>query len=125
MKKVFFLLLAVLSVACLFGQDTNTVTLTLPKTLDFKTPAAFSQTAGLIISAVLTVVSGFWAKGNEVLKKYLPTTERRVAFVGLLVSVGVGLAFGFSPNVLTTLWTALIGVLTAMGGFGAVKASAK
>lgn len=123
MKKVFFLFLAVLSVACVFGQDTNTVTLVLPKNLDFNTPAAFSQTVGVLISAVLTIISGFWAKGNAFLTKYLPTTERRVALVGFLVSVGVGLAFGFSPTIMSTLWTSLLGVLTAMGGFGAAKAS--
>lgn len=122
MKKILaFSFFALCLVAVAFAQSDSTVTVVLPSKLDFSTLISFKETTSLLISAALTIVSGFWAKGNVFLKQYLPTTEKRVAFVGLLVSLGAGLAFGFSGGILTTIWTSVIGVLTGMGGFGVVK----
>jgi len=120
-KKLFLLLIGVLAVQFLMAEDSTKVVLELPKTLDFSTVAGFKQTVGLLISAVITLITGYWAKGNALLKRFLPTTEKRVAFVGFLVSVGVGLAFGFSGDTLTTIWTSLLGVFVGMGGYGTAK----
>lgn len=122
-KKLFILLIGVLAVQFLMAEDTTKVVLELPKALDFSTIAGFKQTLGLLISAIITLVTGYWAKGNEVLKRFLPTTEKRVAFVGFLVSVSVGLAFGFSGDTMSTIWTSLLGVFVGMGGYGTVKNS--
>ena len=120
-KKLFILFIGILAVQFLMAEDTTKVVLELPKKLDFSTVAEFKQTVGLLISAVITLITGYWAKGNAALKRFLPTVEKRVAFVGFLVSVGVGLAFGFSGDTLTTIWTSLLGVFIGMGGYGAAK----
>lgn len=124
--KVFLCaIIALFYVGFVVAQDTTKVVLELPKTLDFSTITGFKQTVGLLISAVLTIISGYWSKGNEALKKYLPTTEKRVSFVGFILSVCVGLAFGFTGDTLTTLWTSLLGVFVGLGSYGAVKSSPK
>lgn len=125
-EKILMTLLGLLAVNFLIAQtDTTVVSINLPKTFDFSTVAGFTKTVSLLLSAALTIVSGFWAKGNDFLKKWLPTTEKRVAFVGFIVSLGVGLTFGFSQGVLTTIWTSLLGVFVGMGAYGTVKAQVK
>jgi hypothetical protein len=72
-------------------------------------------TCGLIISALLTVINGFWAKGNVWLSQHIPTKPQRVAVIGFLTSFLSGWAFGFSQDIVMTMVTSILGVFAGIG----------
>ena len=123
-KKLFLLFAIVFIASFAFAQNVvtdSTITITLPRNFDLSNLESLKGTVGLIVSALLTLISGFWSKGNEFLQKFLPTTEKRVAAVGLIIAIVAGLVFGFSKDLLNNIWIAIWGVFGSMGIFGVLK----
>jgi hypothetical protein len=108
-----------------FNADSNTITITIPKVVKTGTPAEAYASINIIVSALLTLVLGFFAKRWTWLDAYFSTTQRKVGAVGLASALVVCFIFGFSTDALTILWQAVIGVFGMMGAYGFIQEKKK
>ena len=125
--KLRLILCAIVALFCVgfsYGQavQDSTITLIVPVKFDLTTAQGIKEFIGLIVTMIITLVGGVWAKGRAFLAKYLPTTERKVAFIGLLGSIAVGFTFGFTKD---TIGILVMGVFATMGLYGSAKSAAK
>jgi len=126
-KKVLIFAIAVFFTAFAFGQAAvdSTITLVIPTKIDLTNTAGIQQFVGYIVMMLITLVSGFWAKGKNFLDKYLSTTNAKVALTGFILTLVAGFSSGFTKDVISALIVSAITVLSTMGLFGLVKASSK
>ena len=112
-------------------SDTTRIWVGLPSNFDFSTIATATATITGVITAIWTVISGYFsAKWDWVTKVtfVLNTPARRVGAFGFLSSFLAALLFGFSKDAQTALFAAflaLVGTFTGMGFYDVFLKSKK
>lgn len=129
MKLKLFLCaaIALFITAIAFGQSAvdSTITLIIPTKVDLTTTSGIQQFVGYLIMMLITLISGFWAKGRTFLDKFLNTTEKKVALTGFVLTFVAGLSSGFTKDIISTLIVSGLTVFATMGIFGTVKTEPK
>lgn len=113
--KSFFTTLSVLLLvlaASIIGYaqtDSTSLNIKLPSQLDFSTPQNMYMTLMAVISAIVTIITGY----VTIHFKFLQSIDKKVwrVIIVALPIIGVILKFGFNADVSALIWTSLTGIL--------------